>query len=76
LLRHFTLERGILVGGSLAIGGIVVDTAILVEWFARGRSDMGETVHLAFVASTLVVLGINLIFGSFLLRMMQEDVLE
>jgi hypothetical protein len=37
---------------------------------------MGETVHLAFVASTLVVLGINLIFGSFLLRMMQEDVLE
>jgi hypothetical protein len=76
LLRHFTLERGILVGGSLAIGGIVVDTAILVEWLARGRSDMGETVHLAFVASTLVVLGINLIFGSFLLRMMQEDVLE
>jgi glycosyltransferase involved in cell wall biosynthesis len=76
LLRHFTLERGLLVGGSLAIGGIVVDTAILVEWFARGRSDMGETVHLAFVASTLVVLGINLIFGSFLLRMMQEDVLE
>ena len=73
LLRHFTLERGILAGGTLAIGGIAVDAAILVEWFARGRADMGGTVHLAFVASTLVVLGINLVFGSFLLRMMQED---
>jgi glycosyltransferase involved in cell wall biosynthesis len=73
LLRHFTLERGILVGGTLAVGGIVVDAAILFEWFARGRADMGGTVHLAFVASTLVVLGINLVFGSFLLRMMQED---
>lgn len=74
LLRHFTLERGILVGTSLAIGGICVDAAILFEWLARNRSEMGATVHLAFVASTLTVLGVNLVFGSFLLRMMQEDV--
>jgi glycosyltransferase involved in cell wall biosynthesis len=76
LLRQFTLERGILAGGALVIGGMAVDVAILLEWLARGRSAMGETVHLAFVASTLVVVGINLVFGSFLLRMMQEDVAQ
>ncbi|MDK9703214.1 MAG: glycosyltransferase family 2 protein [Sulfuritalea sp.] len=76
LLRQFTLERGILAGGALVIGGTAVDAAILLEWLARSRSEMGETVHLAFVASTLVVVGINLVFGSFLLRMMQEDVAQ
>jgi glycosyltransferase involved in cell wall biosynthesis len=76
LLRHFALERGIVVGGIFAVGGLLVDAAILFEWFARGGADMGGTVHPAFVASTLVVLGINLVFGSFLLRMMQEDVSE
>lgn len=72
LLRLFTLERGLLAGLILSAGGIAVNTAILAEWLARERGDMPGTVHLAFVATTLLVVGINLAFGSFLLHMAQE----
>jgi hypothetical protein len=34
---------------------------------------MEETVHLVFVAGTAVVLGINAIFGSFLLSMIVKE---
>ncbi len=72
LLRIFTLERGLLAGLTLAAGGLAVNGAILAQWLARERGDMPETVHLAFVAATVLVLGINLAFGSFLLYMAQE----
>jgi hypothetical protein len=35
---------------------------------------MDSTVHLAFVATTAVVLGLNLIFSSFLLNMILGEV--
>ncbi|MEF8723078.1 MAG: glycosyltransferase family 2 protein [Candidatus Accumulibacter delftensis] len=72
LLGLFTLERGLLAGLTLAAGGLAVNGAILAQWLARERGDMPETVHLAFVAATVLVLGINLAFGSFLLYMAQE----
>jgi hypothetical protein len=34
---------------------------------------MEQTIHLAFVATTLVVLGLNLLFSSFLLAMVTSD---
>jgi glycosyltransferase involved in cell wall biosynthesis len=73
LLRVFTLERGLLVGLSLMLGGFAAIVAILVEWFARGRGGMTETVHLAFVATTVIVLGVNLMFGAFLLYLLRDN---
>lgn len=73
LIRMFTLERGLLAGGAMLVGGIAVDAAILAEWLARNRGDLGETVHLAFAATTVVVLGVNAAFGSFLLYMCLEN---
>lgn len=72
LLGWFTLERGVLVGMVMAMSGLTVIGAILVEWLARARGDMAETVHLAFLATTVVVLGVNLVFGSFLLYLLQD----
>jgi glycosyltransferase involved in cell wall biosynthesis len=72
LLGLFTLERGVLLGMTMATCGLTVIGAILVEWLARARGDMAETVHLAFLATTVVVLGVNLVFGSFLLYLLQE----
>lgn len=73
LMRHYTLERGLLTGALLFLVGFSGLGWILAEWLARQRGAMEDTVHLAFVASTLCVVGINLLFGAFLLRMVQED---
>jgi hypothetical protein len=34
---------------------------------------MSDTVHVAFVASTIFVLGVNSAFGVFLLNMVREE---
>jgi len=73
LLAHYTLEQGLVLGLALLIVGLGTNALILVEWLSRGRGAMEDTIHLAFVASTACVLGVNVIFGAFLLRMIQED---
>jgi glycosyltransferase involved in cell wall biosynthesis len=73
LLKHFTLERGLVVGVGLAASGLAIDSWILLEWISRGFGDMSDTVHVAFVASTIFVLGVNSAFGVFLLNMVREE---
>jgi hypothetical protein len=67
--RRFTLEMGLICGALLMVGGLAVDGVILAIRLARPGAAMEGTVHLAFVATTLVVLGLNLLFSSFLLAM-------
>lgn len=73
LLKHFTLERGLVFGVGLAASGLAIDSWILLEWISRGYGDMSDTVHVAFVASTIFVLGVNSAFGVFLLNMVREE---
>lgn len=67
--RRFKLEYGLLVGVALMAGGIAIDAAILALRLAHPGQAMEDTVHPAFVATTMVVLGLNLVFSSFLLAM-------
>lgn len=71
-LARFTLERGLLGGITCFLVGLGTDAAILHRWLARQHGDMGDTVHLAFIATTVMVLGIQVAFASFLLSMMRE----
>ena len=73
LLKYFTLERGLMLGVGLAASGLAIDVWILLEWISRGYGDMRDTVHVAFVASTVFVLGINALFGVFLLNMVRDE---
>jgi glycosyltransferase involved in cell wall biosynthesis len=70
LTGRYTLEIGLIAGAVLMLLGIAVDAAILAERIARPGEAMQGTVHLAFVATTIVVLGLNLMFSAFLLAMM------
>jgi hypothetical protein len=70
LTGRYTLEWGLVGGVVLMLLGLAVDAAILAERIASPGQAMENTVHLAFVATTIVVLGLNLAFSAFLLAMM------
>ena len=76
MLGWFTLERGLIIGGLFAAAGLAADAWLLAEWLASGFGDMENTVHLAFVATTIMLLGVNAIFASFLFNMLREEHLE
>jgi hypothetical protein len=70
LSRRFSLEGGLIAGTLLILLGLATDGVILGMRLASPGEPMSGTVHLAFVATTMVVLGLNVLFNSFLLAMM------
>ncbi len=68
LENHYTLERGLITGGFFVVAGGIIDVRLLVEWLSAS-GGMETTVHLAFVGSGLIAMGINIVFSAFLLGM-------
>ena len=73
LTGRYTLEIGLIAGALLMLAGLAVDGAILAERLASPGAAMESTVHLAFFATTIVGLGLNLLFSSFLLAMVMPS---
>jgi glycosyltransferase involved in cell wall biosynthesis len=63
---RFKLEHGLLLGGVFISAGLVVGAAILGIWIDRGFGALSEE-RLAVLAATLVIVGIQIFFSSFLL---------
>lgn len=72
-LNAFTLESGLIAGALMFLAGVGIDGWILWQWLQHHGGAQDETVHVAFVATLLIVLGINTIFSSFLLSMFASD---
>jgi glycosyltransferase involved in cell wall biosynthesis len=72
-VRSFSDELGIAIGASLAIAGTAVDGAILLHWLSASHQPMNATVHPAFVATTMIVLGLNVMVNSFLLNLILAE---
>ncbi|HWO90199.1 MAG TPA: glycosyltransferase family 2 protein [Gemmatimonadales bacterium] len=70
--RWFTLERGLLTGGALAAAGLGVNVMILVDWLRAGRTAL-FAVRPALVGLTLLVIGTQVVFGSFFLSVVRDD---
>jgi glycosyltransferase involved in cell wall biosynthesis len=66
LQRRFRLEHGLLAGGLLALVGLVIEGVIVGRWIARGLGSLAEE-RLSVVAATLVIVGTQIFFTSFLL---------
>jgi len=72
-LNQFTLEGGLIAGTLLLLAGIGIDAWILYQWLDSAGAAQEETVHTAFAASLMIILGLNIIFSSFLLNMFMSD---
>ncbi len=66
---RYKLEHGLLLGGVVALAGVASVAVIVVEWANRGFGSLGEE-RLAVVALTLVIVGIQIFFSSFLLSIL------
>jgi hypothetical protein len=69
LLRLFKLERALVVGGTLFVAGVAIAAVIFSIWVSRAGGSMEDTVHPAFVAGHLMVMGVNVMFFAFILHL-------
>jgi glycosyltransferase involved in cell wall biosynthesis len=70
--RRFTLERGLLVGLSLAAAGLGINAWILSAWLAAGRGQL-FAVQPALLGLSLIVIGAQIVFGSFFISVLRDD---
>jgi hypothetical protein len=73
LQNRFSLEAALATGAVLACSGLLIDGIILWQWLRSPGRAMEGTIHIAFVATTIIVLGINVIFSSFLLNLLLDE---
>jgi len=69
LLKHVRLEHGLLLGGILALAGLVGDAVVFSQWAAGGFGHL-ERVRTVFFCSLSFFLGIEILFSSVFLSML------
>src|SRR4051794_26981239 len=66
---RFRLEHGLLLGGAITLGGIVLGGVIIGIWIDRDFGTLSEE-RLAVLAATLIIVGLQVFFSSFLLSIL------
>ena len=66
---RFRLEHGLLLGGFFALVGVALTIVILASWIAHGFGSLSYE-RLAVVAASLMIVGIQIFFSSFLLSIL------
>jgi hypothetical protein len=67
--RRFRLEHGLLLGGAVLAVGLVLAAVVLGLWIDRGLGALSEE-RLAVLGATLIIVGIQIFFSSFLLSIL------
>ena len=66
---RFRLEHGLLLGGAIMITGAVIGTIIVIDWIDHGFGALADE-RVAVLAATLIIVGIQIFFSSFLLSIL------
>jgi glycosyltransferase involved in cell wall biosynthesis len=66
---RYKLEHGLMLGGALLLAGLIVGAVIVIDWIQRGFGVLSEE-RLAVLAATLIIVGIQVFFSSFLLSIL------
>jgi glycosyltransferase involved in cell wall biosynthesis len=69
LRPRLRLEHGLLAGGLVTLLGLAFAVLIFARWGETGFGELSET-RLAILAATLVIVGIQIFFSSFLLSIL------
>jgi glycosyltransferase involved in cell wall biosynthesis len=68
---HYTLERGVALGGLIFSAGLIINVWILAGWLTAGGGGL-FAVRPATLALTLMVVGAELFFASFFLSVLRS----
>ena len=66
---RYRLEHGLMLGGASALVGLAIIIAIVLQWIERGFGSLADE-RLAILAAMLMVLGIQVVFSSFLISIL------
>jgi hypothetical protein len=66
---RYRLEHGLLLGGVFALVGVVMGAIIIANWISDGFGSLADE-HLAVVSASLLIVGIQIFFSSFLLSIL------
>jgi hypothetical protein len=64
--QRYRLEHGLLIGGGIAVAGLISGGVLLGMWIDKGFGSLAEG-QLAVLSATLVTVGAQVFFTSFLL---------
>ena len=67
--KRFNLEKGIMLGGAVALAGIAIFLFIFIEWVTKGFGEL-QRIREAILAMTLTVIGLQTIFSSFFISLL------
>jgi glycosyltransferase involved in cell wall biosynthesis len=67
--RRFRLEHGLLLGGLFVLIGFVMGSVIVATWISHGFGSLADE-RLAVVAASLLIVGIQIFFSSFLISIL------
>jgi hypothetical protein len=66
---RFRLEHGLVLGGAFTLVGVAIGAVIVATWIAHGFGSLADE-RLAVIAASLVIVGIQIFFSSFLLSIL------
>ena len=66
---RYRLEHGLLLGGGITLVGLAICTWIVLDWISSGFGRLDEE-NFAVLAATLIIVGIQIFFSSFLLSIL------
>jgi glycosyltransferase involved in cell wall biosynthesis len=72
IFNYLNLERGLLVGFLLLLTGVGFNLSLVMEWYGRnlGALDVQVTLRYALWGFTMMVVGVQTIYGSFFLSLL------
>jgi glycosyltransferase involved in cell wall biosynthesis len=67
--ERLRLEHGLMLGSAVALVGLALIVVIVLDWIGGGLGSLSQE-RVAIFAATLLVLGIQIVFSSFLLSIL------